>query len=48
MGVGWIGLFGGDTSSPKRGARDPHDAQSAAQHGELNHALLATRNCFLA
>jgi hypothetical protein len=47
MRVGWIGLFGRDATSPRRGARDTHHAQPATRHGELNHAPLARRNYFL-
>ncbi len=47
MGVGCIGLFGGDATSRQRGARNAHNTQQASQPGELNHAPPANRNSFL-
>jgi hypothetical protein len=45
--VGCIGLFGRDAASTTRGARAAHHLHLTPQPEELNHAPLATRNCFL-
>jgi hypothetical protein len=47
MGVGCIGLFGGDTTLIPRGARNHHDPPLAPTTRGSHQAPLAGRNCLL-